>query len=193
VQHSKCKIKFNGELSEDFSVETGLRQEDALSPTLFNTTLESVVREVLVGGTGLNIGEGHQITLAAYADDVIIIGGTEKDIIRTAEKLISKGKEIGLQINEQKMKYLIISRREHVQDSLVVGDFTFEKVSNFKYLGVDINQQANSHEEINRRITAGNKCYFALVPLFKSKLLSRNTKLRLYKVLYEVYKVYKDL
>lgn len=25
VQHSKCKVKFNGELSEDFSVETGLR------------------------------------------------------------------------------------------------------------------------------------------------------------------------
>ncbi|KAE9545357.1 hypothetical protein AGLY_000900 [Aphis glycines] len=47
----------------------------------------------------------------------------------------------------------------------------------------DINQQANSYEEINRRITAENKCYFALIPLFKSKLLSRNTKLRLYKVL----------
>lgn len=26
-------------------------------------------------------------------------------------------------------------------------------MSNFKYLGVDINQQANSHKEINRRIT----------------------------------------
>jgi len=66
---------------------------------------------------------------------------------------------------------------------LVVKDLTFERVSNFKYLGVDINQQANSHEEINRRITAGNKCYFALEPLFKSRLLSKNTKLRLYKVL----------
>lgn len=33
------------------------------------------------------------------------------------------------------------------------------------------------------RITAENKCYFALIPLFKSRLLSRNSKLRLYKVL----------
>jgi len=102
VQHSKCKVKFNGELSEDFSVETGLRQGDALSPTLFNIALESVVREVLVDDTGLKIGEGHQITLAAYADDVIIIGGTEEDIIRTAEKLISKGKDIGLHIRNKR-------------------------------------------------------------------------------------------
>jgi len=48
------------------------------------------VRDILVDATGLSIGEGHQITLAAYADDVIIIGGTEEDIIRTAEKLISR-------------------------------------------------------------------------------------------------------
>jgi hypothetical protein len=115
-----------------------------LSPTLFNIALESEVREVLVDATGLSIGERYQITLAAYANDVIIIGGTAEDIIRTAEKLVSKEKDIRLQVNEQKTKYLIISRKEHVQDSLVIRDFTFEKVLNFKYLGVDINQQANS-------------------------------------------------
>lgn len=65
---------------------------------------------------------------------------------------MSKGKEIGLQVNDQKPYCLIISRREHIQDLLTVGDLTFERASNFKYLGVDIvdiNQQANSPEEIN--------------------------------------------
>lgn len=96
VQYSKLKVKFNGELSEDFIVETGLRQGDALSPALFSIVLESVVREVLDNAMGLNIGEGRQITLAAYADDIIIIGEAEEGVIRTAEKLICKGKEIGL-------------------------------------------------------------------------------------------------
>ncbi|KAL4084697.1 hypothetical protein QTP88_027621 [Uroleucon formosanum] len=114
VQKSKCKVKFNGELSEDFSVEIDLRQRDALSPTLFNIALESVVREVLDDATGLRIREGHQITLAAYADDIIIIGETEEDL---------------------------------------------------------------------KRITAGNKSYFELVPVFKLRLISKNTKIRLYKVL----------
>jgi len=113
VQKSKCIVKFNGEISEDFSVETGLRQGDALSLTLFNIALESVVREVLDDDvTGLRIRGGHQNTLAAYADDIIIMGETEEDLKRSAEKLISKGKEIGLQVNEGKTKYLIVSRRE---------------------------------------------------------------------------------
>jgi len=83
----------------------------------------------------------------------------------------------------KKTKYLIVSRREQVQNALVVGGFTFERVSIFKYLGVDVNQQANSHKEIKRRITTGNKSYFALVPVFKSRLISKNTKKGLYKVL----------
>jgi len=53
--------------------------------------------------------------------DIIILGETKEDLKRSAEKLISKGKEIGLQVNEGKTKYLIVSRREQVQNSLVVG------------------------------------------------------------------------
>lgn len=78
---------------------------------------------------------------------------------------------------------MIVSRRQHHQNQISVEDMTFEKVSNFKYFGVDVNESANNHEEINRRIIAGNKSYFSMVPLFKLKLLSRNTKIRLYKTL----------
>ncbi|KAF0749456.1 Reverse transcriptase domain-containing protein [Aphis craccivora] len=151
-------------ISNASSSRKSLRQGDALSPTLFNIDLESVMREGLDDGTGLRIGEGHQIKLAAYADDIVIIGETEEDLKRLAEKLI-------------------MSRREQVQNALVVGGFTFERVSIFKYLGVDVNQQANSHKEIERRITTGNKSYFALVLVFKSRLISKNIKIRLYKVL----------
>lgn len=85
--------------------------------------------------TGLNfVGEGRRITLAALADDIIMIGETEEGVIRTAEKLMSKREKIGLQVNDQKTKYSIISRRELVRDSLVVGDLFFEGMSNFKYL-----------------------------------------------------------
>lgn len=43
---SECKVKFLGELSSAFEVKTGLRQGDALSPTLFNLGLEKLIREI---------------------------------------------------------------------------------------------------------------------------------------------------
>lgn len=46
-----------------------------------------------------------------------------------------------------------------------------------------MNSQADSYEEIHRRITAGNKWYHSLIKLFKSKKLSRKTKIRFYKTL----------
>lgn len=66
--------------------------------------------------TGLNIAKGCRITLAAYADDIIVMGETEESVIRMAKKLINRGKDIRLQVIDQKTKYLIVSRREHIQE-----------------------------------------------------------------------------
>lgn len=46
-------------------------------------------------------------------------------------------------------------------------DYKFERVDNFKNLGVDINKDANSHNEINIRSAVANRFFFGLVPLFK--------------------------
>jgi hypothetical protein len=45
--NSRCKVKFNSVISEEFTINTGVRQVYALSPGLFNIALESVVRRIL--------------------------------------------------------------------------------------------------------------------------------------------------
>jgi hypothetical protein len=49
------------------------------------------------------------------------------------------------------------------------------------YLGVLLNSRGTVSEEINERITTGNKAYYANSQLLKSALLSRSTKLKLYR------------
>ncbi|XP_025423531.1 uncharacterized protein LOC112692922 [Sipha flava] len=64
-----------------------------------------------------------------------------------------------------------------------IDDYKFERVQSFKYLGAEINESANSYEEVKKRITAANRCYYSLMPLFKSRLLSIKSKITLYKVI----------
>ena len=59
--------------------------------------------------------------------------------------------KIGLKINETKTKYMIVSRQNYRTDSLKVNEYTFEWMGNFKYLGADINEDANNHKEVKRR------------------------------------------
>ena len=50
-------------------------------------------------------------------------------------------------------------------------------------MGVLISNDNSMEKEIQRRILASNRTYFAAVSLFRSRLLSRDTKITLYKTL----------
>jgi len=67
--------------------------------------------------------------------------------------------------------------------NLKIEGFSFERIEHFKYLGALVNENANSHQEIREKLMAANRCYYGLSTLFKSKLLSRRSKITLYKVL----------
>jgi len=56
-------------------------------------------------------------------------------------------------------------------------------VKSFKYLGSAVNGNNSIEEEIKRRISLGNKAFYANQDLLKSKLLTKNSKLRIYKTL----------
>jgi len=99
--------------------------------------------------------------------------------------LITKSKEIGLEISESKTKYITVDKSDQSREEgdLLTGNMKFEKVDEFKYLGTILTSDNNNKTEINRRLHAGNGCYYATNTLLKSRLLSRNTKVRIYKTI----------
>ncbi|GFV23302.1 uncharacterized protein TNCV_4780161 [Trichonephila clavipes] len=90
---------------------------------------------------------------------------------------------MGLTINEDKTKFMETLPSSVNNTSFCVNDYSFEMVSELKYLGTIINDQNKLKAEINNRIKSANKCFFGLKKQLRSKFFSGKTKLRLYKTL----------
>jgi hypothetical protein len=56
-------------------------------------------------------------------------------------------------------------------------------VGEFKYLGSLVTENSDNKTDIKARIMAGNRSYYSVLPLLRSKAVSRKTKLRIYKTI----------
>jgi hypothetical protein len=67
------------------------------------------------------------------------------------------------------MRFSAVPSRSSVKRDTING-VTYEGVAEFIYLGTLISNDNNAEKEIQRRIFAGNRTYFAAIRLFRSRL-----------------------
>ena len=72
------------------------------------------------------------------------------------------------------------TRKESQLDKITVGNVQIDQIRSFSYLGTIVNGNNTLEEEITERIVKGNKAFYANRALFRSKLVSRKSKLKLY-------------
>ena len=66
------------------------------------------MRQVLSKTKGIKISDNQQLAIVAYADDLDLTTENEESLKQSAKELIRIGAEIGLSVNEEKTKYLIL-------------------------------------------------------------------------------------
>jgi len=67
---------------------------------------------------------------------------------------------------------------------------TYERVEEFKYLGITLTNQNSIAEEIKNRLRSGNACYHSVQNLLSSRLLSKNLKVKMYRTIIMPFVVY---
>jgi len=81
-----------------FAIRNGLKQGD-------------VIRRVQIKQYGLKLNCTRQ--LLVYADDVNILGGSVHTMKKNTETLLVGSKDIGLEVNADKTKYMVKSRDQN--------------------------------------------------------------------------------
>ena len=64
-----------------------------------------------------------------------------------------------------------------------IDNSTVERVEEFKYLGTTLTNQNSIAEEIKSRLRSGNSCYHSVQNLLSSRLLSKNLKIKIYRII----------
>jgi hypothetical protein len=97
------------------------------------------------------------------------------------EALLIASKEISLEANAEKTKYMVMSRGQNAGQNgyIQIGNKLFETVEQFKYLGTTLTNQNSINEEIKSRLKSGNACYHSVQNLLSSSLLSKSVKIKI--------------
>jgi hypothetical protein len=64
--------------------------------------------------------------------------------------------------------------------NIKIDNKSFERVEQFKYLGIALTNVNSIQEEIKSRLKSGNACYHSVQDLLSSSLPSKNTKIKIY-------------
>jgi hypothetical protein len=177
---TKARVRVYGELSEDFTLNTGVRQGCPLSPVLFNYAIDWTMRTALDGYEGVEIEPGVKIAYLEFADDVVILSDHQNTMQLILDRISRCATTIGLEINASKTKAFTTIHEVPLQPLLVRNE-PIEWVTAFKYLGSIILPNGQAKEEVTARINNARGAFVQLNKrLWRRADISLRTKIRIY-------------
>ena len=181
----KATIRWNGEHSDCFGIEKGVRQGCILSPHLFSIYTEQLMREADIEDMGIRIG-GRNLTDLRYADDTALLADNITSTRRILHKEDTAGRKTGLKLNAKKTKVLHVKGRDSQSEehtTVKVDGTNLETVKQFKYLGSIKTDDGSCMQDIKVRIAMAKQKMVQLNNIWKDRGIPNVLKVNILKCL----------
>jgi hypothetical protein len=147
--------------AEWYEVRKGVRQGCILSPYLFNTYSEYVLRKVgFEDNIVIKVG-GRTINNLRYPDDTTILAEDIEDMRKLLKKLKEESEKAGLMLNLQKTKIMTTG----TLNEFILDGTEIEIINCYTFLGSVITRIGYDYKDISRRLSVGRKAMTKLEKL----------------------------
>ena len=110
---TRIAVRLASSLSEEFSIETGVKQGCVIAPDPFNSVIDHLMRRLLSRcNLGILLGE-YQLTDLDYADDIAIFAPSACVLQEALTILQEEANRVGMQISWPKTKLMAITPQTH--------------------------------------------------------------------------------
>ena len=131
-------VLVDGELTEWFENEIGLKQGDVLSPLLYSLFINGFAEEVKRRTGGIQIGE-EWLKILLFADDIALISESPEGLQEQLNILYEYSKDWRFEINAKKSQVMICEKgKQKTTEEFYFGkkNNTLTITDHYKYLGV---------------------------------------------------------
>lgn len=178
-----AEVRTGGQVTEAQKICRGVRQGCVLSPLLFNLYSEHIFQEALEDREiGIKVN-GVWINNIRYADDTVLIADNVKDLQDLLIAVGEHSRNMGLNINTKKTKFMIVSRNsdEHQNAKIMHNNQSIDRVDRFNYLGTWLCENWSSDMEIRCRIEKARSAFMKFNKVFTSTDFDLNLRIRFIK------------
>ena len=174
-----CRVVHSGQLTESFSVRTGVRQGCLLSPFLFLLAIDWVMKtSTALRRDGIQWTLLEQLDDLDFADDLALLSHSRQQMQAKTTQLAGTSLQTGLKIHEGKTKILKVNATN--ETPIVLHGRNLEEVEAFTYLGSIIDTKGGTDADVKARIGKARGAYMQMRNIWKSGSVSTHTKIRLF-------------
>ena len=200
----KGQVKHNGEFSDSFPIENGVKQGCVLAPTLFAVFFSMMLREAKADlhegvyirfrtdGSVFNLRRllSHTKTLEQlildllFADDCALLAHTEEALQTVVNRFANAAKAFGLTISLKKTEVLFQKppREAYTPPLITIDGYQLNAVEHFTYLGSVIANDATTTKDVDNRIAKASISFGRLKKrVWQKHSLRLSTKIQVYR------------